>query len=169
VTAVSTVSGERVQAAPGPQPARSQETYLGYERASGFASRGQPVVGHVQSYAGAASLRVDQWALSGDWSIESDRVVLARAPGRIAYRFHARDLHLVLGPGSDGRPLRFRVLVDGKPPGADHGTDVDAQGRGTVDAHRLYQLVRRAASDKDALFEIEFLDADAQAYVFTFG
>jgi hypothetical protein len=101
--------------------------------------------------------------------VESERAVLVRANGRIAYRFHARDLHLVLGPSADGKPVRFKVLIDGKPPLADHGTDTDAQGNGTIDGQRLYQLVRQTANDKDRLFEIEFLDAGAQAYVFTFG
>ena len=162
-------AGEGVQAAPGTRPALSQETYLGNERASGFVSRDRAVIGRVHAYAGAGSLRVDQWTLRGDWSIEPDRVVLARAQGRIAYRFHARDLHLVLGPAADGKPVRFRVLVDGRSPVNDHGSDVDEQGNGTIDAHRLYQLVRQAAGAKEALFEIEFLDAGAQAYAFTFG
>ncbi|WP_280155823.1 cytochrome c biogenesis protein DipZ [Piscinibacter sp. XHJ-5] len=162
-------TGEGVQAAPGPRPALSGETYLGHERGSGFVSRDRAVLGRVQAYRGAGSLRVDQWTLHGDWTIEPDRIVLARAQGRIAYRFHARDLHLVLGPEADGKPVRFRVLVDGKPPLNDHGSDVDAQGNGIVDAHRLYQLVRQPGGGKESLFEIEFLDAGAQAYAFTFG
>jgi hypothetical protein len=101
--------------------------------------------------------------------VGSERAVLARANGRIAYRFQARDLHLVLGPSADGKPVRFRVRVDGKPPLADHGADTDAEGNGVIDAQRLYQLVRQSVNGKDRLFEIEFLDAGAQAYVFTFG
>jgi hypothetical protein len=95
--------------------------------------------------------------------------VLDSANGRIAYRFQARDLHLVLGPAANGKPVRFRVLLDGKPPFADHGADTDAQGYGVIDAQKLYQLVRQAENGKDRLFEIEFLDAGAQAYAFTFG
>jgi hypothetical protein len=101
--------------------------------------------------------------------VERERAVLNHANGRIAYRFQARDLHLVLGPTADGKPVRFRVLVDGKPPLADHGADTDEQGNGMIDGQRLYQLVRQKANGDDRLFEIEFLDAGAQAYVFTFG
>jgi len=95
--------------------------------------------------------------------------VLTRPLGRIAYRFQARDLHLVLGPADDGQPVRFRVRIDGQPPGADHGADTDAEGNGTIDAQKLYQLVRQRENGKPRLFEIEFLDAGAQAYAFTFG
>jgi cytochrome c biogenesis protein CcdA/thiol-disulfide isomerase/thioredoxin len=162
--------GEGTQAAPGAELAMSGETYVGAERAHGFASPGGIVGGRAHVYQPAASLRANQWALAGDWTVESERAVLNRASGRIAYRFQARDLHLVLGPSADGAPVRFRVLVDGKPPLADHGSDTDAQGNGTIDAQRLYQLVRqKTANGKDRLFEIEFLDAGAQAYAFTFG
>jgi hypothetical protein len=90
--------------------------------------------------------------------------------GRIAFRFHARDLHLVMGPAADGKPVRFRVSLDGKPPGADHGIDADARGEGVVTSQRLYQLVRqRKVADDDRLFEIEFLDPGVQAFAFTFG
>jgi hypothetical protein len=164
-----TPQGQGVQAAPGPRPPLSEETYLGYQRARGFASPGGIVSDRAHAYRAASSLRADQWALTGDWTVEAERVVLARANGRIAYRFHARDLHLVLGPAADGKPVRFRVFVDGRPPLSDHGSDVDEQGNGTIDAQRLYQLVRQRANDGERLFEIEFLDAGAQAYVFTFG
>jgi cytochrome c biogenesis protein CcdA/thiol-disulfide isomerase/thioredoxin len=161
--------GQGVQAAPGTSPALSEETYLGYERARNFASPGGVVSDRAHVYQGASTLGTNQWALTGDWTVERERAVLTRANGRIAYRFHARDLHLVLGPSADGKPVRFKVLVDGKPPLSDHGSDTDVQGNGTIDAQRLYQLVRQAANEKDRLFEIEFLDAGAQAYVFTFG
>ena len=161
--------GQGVQAAPGAAPAQSEETYLGYGNAQGFASPGGLVRDRAHIYQRVASLATDHWALSGDWTVERERAVLNRADGRIAYRFRARDLHLVLGPATDAKPVRFRVLVNGKPPMADHGSDVDAQGYGTIDTHRLYQLVRRTTSDTDCLFEIEFLDAGAQAYAFTFG
>jgi len=161
--------GQGTQAAAAASPALSGETYLGYERAQSFASPGGIAKDRARVYPAASSLRANQWALSGEWAVESERAVLVRANGRIAYRFHARDLHLVLGPSADGKPVRFKVLIDGKPPLADHGTDTDAQGNGTIDGQRLYQLVRQTANEKDRLFEIEFLDAGAQAYVFTFG
>jgi cytochrome c biogenesis protein CcdA/thiol-disulfide isomerase/thioredoxin len=161
--------GQGTQAAADAQPALSGETYLGYERANSFASPGGIASDRARVYQAPASLRTNQWALSGEWTVGSERAVLARANGRIAYRFHARDLHLVLGPSADGKPVRFRVWVDGKPPLADHGTDTDAQGNGTIDAQRLYQLVRQQSNGQERLFEIEFLDAGAQAYVFTFG
>jgi len=161
--------GEGVEAAPGPTPARSQETYLGYSRANGFASPGGAVRDRAQDYRSASLARTDRWALTGEWTVERERVVLIRSGGRIAYRFHARDLHLVVGPSDEAKPVRFRVLIDGKPPLADHGTDTDAEGRGTITNHRLYQLVRQATVDKDRVFDIEFLDPGVQAYVFTFG
>ena len=162
--------GQGTQAAPGAEPALSGETYLGHERAHGFASPGGIARDRAKAYQPAASaLRTNQWALAGDWTVEAERAVLNSANGRIAYRFQARDLHLVLGPAANGKPVRFRVLVDGKPPLADHGSDTDAQGHGVIDAQKLYQLVRQAAGGRERLFEIEFLDAGAQAYAFTFG
>lgn len=162
--------GQGTQAAPGAEPALSGETYLGHERAHGFASPGGIVRDHAKAYQPAASaLRTNQWSLAGDWTVEAERAVLNSANGRIAYRFQARDLHLVLGPAANGKPVRFRVLVDGKPPLAEHGSDTDAQGHGVIDAQKLYQLVRQAEGSRERLFEIEFLDAGAQAYAFTFG
>lgn len=162
--------GQGTQAAPGAEPALSGETYLGHERAHGFASPGGIVRDHAKAYRPAASaLRTNQWSLAGDWTVEAERAVLNSANGRIAYRFQARDLHLVLGPAANGKPVRFRVLVDGKPPLAEHGSDTDAQGHGVIDAQKLYQLVRQAEGSRERLFEIEFLDAGAQAYAFTFG
>jgi thiol-disulfide isomerase/thioredoxin len=161
--------GEGVQAAAGTAPVQTGETYLGYERTQNFASPGGIAGDRTNTYLAAAALRINQWALAGEWTVERERAVVNRANGRIALRFQARDLHLVLGPSADGKPVRFRVLVDGKPPLADHGFDIDAQGNGMIDAQRLYQLVRQASPGKDRLFEIEFLDAGAQAYAFTFG
>lgn len=162
--------GQGTQAAPGAEPALSGETYLGHERAHGFASPGGIARDRAKVYQpGSSSLRINQWALAGDWTVEAERAVLNSAGGRIAYRFQARDLHLVLGPAANGRPVRFRVRVDGKPPLADHGSDTDDQGHGVIDALKLYQLVRQAGGAKERLFEIEFLDAGAQAYAFTFG
>jgi thiol-disulfide isomerase/thioredoxin len=168
-TGVVAPHGQGVEASPGPTQALSQETCLGHERATGYASRARIVRDRANDYPPATGLRTHQWALTGTWTVAPERVVLDRPGGRIAYRFHARDLHLVLGPAADGRPLRFKVLIDGKPPGEDHGSDIDALGYGTIDAHKLYQLVRQGTATQDRLFEIEFLDAGAQAYVFTFG
>jgi hypothetical protein len=148
---------------------KSPETYVGYERAEKFASIGGFVQGKPHVYATPASLDLNQWGLRGDWTVGTQSALLDKAGGRIAYRFHARDLHLVLGPRADGKPVRFRVLIDGKPPEASHGVDVDAQGRGTIDSQRLYQLVRQTAPIGDRLFEIEFLDPGAEAFAFTFG
>ena len=120
-------------------------------------------------YRAASSLRLNQWSLAGRWAVEPEAAVLAEPDGRIALRFQARDLHLVLGPSSDGKPVRFRVRIDGRAPGEDRGTDVDAEGHGTVDAQKLYQLVRQRDSGADHLFEIEFLDPGVRASVFTFG
>ena len=161
--------GEGVQAAAAPAGALSEETYLGYERTHNFASPGGMARDRANQYQSAASLRTNQWALAGDWTVERERAVLNRVGGRIAYRFHARDLHLVLGPSADGKPVRFKVRLDGQPPLADHGFDVDSEGNGTIDGQRLYQLVRQAAGGKDRLFEIEFMDPGVQVYAFTFG
>ncbi len=159
-----------IQAAPASTPALSEETYLGAANAHGFASPGGATLDRLRVYEAAPSLRINQWSLKGEWTVGRERAVAGHAGARIAYRFHARDLHLVLGPSADGKPVRFRVLVDGHAPLADHGADTDDQGRGVVEHQRLYQLVRQAATDsKDRLFEIEFLDPGVQAYVFTFG
>jgi hypothetical protein len=112
---------------------------------------------------------LNQWALEGAWAVEPERAVLQKSPGRIVYRFYARDLHLVLGPGSEGKPVRFRVQMDGGAPGASHGADTDANGDGVVKDQRLYQLIRQGAAVGEHLFSIEFLDSDVQAYSFTFG
>jgi cytochrome c biogenesis protein CcdA/thiol-disulfide isomerase/thioredoxin len=161
--------GQGVEAAPGSSPAFSGETYVGHDRARNFASPGGLAPDRLKNYEAASSLRTNQWSLAGPWTVAAEKAVLAQPNGRIAFRFHARDLHLVLGPGEDGKPVRFRVRVDGQAPLADHGSDTDAQGQGTIDGQRLYQLVRLRGPVKDRLFEIEFLDAGAQAYAFTFG
>ncbi|MGJ7506746.1 cytochrome c biogenesis protein DipZ [Variovorax sp. GT1P44] len=161
--------GQGTQAAPGASPALSEESYLGHGRAQNFASPGGIAKDRAKTYERPGSLKLDQWALAGDWTVERERAVLDRANGRIVYRFQARDLHLVLGPADDGKPVRFRVTVDGKPPLSDHGADIDEQGNGTIGAQRLYQLVRQKMNTRERLFEIEFLDPGAQAYVFTFG
>ena len=148
---------------------KSPENYVGYERTENFASPGGAVLGTRRVYALPASLRLNQWALSGDWTVERQVTALNKANGRIAYRFHARDLHLVMGPAARGSSVRFRVLVDGRPPGAAHGLDVDDQGYGTVTEPRLYQLIRQPKPIADRQFEIEFLDSGVEAFAFTFG
>jgi hypothetical protein len=148
---------------------RSAETYVGYERTENFASPGGAVVDKRRVYAAPARFSLNHWALAGDWTVQRQATVLNTANGRIAYRFHARDLHLVMGPAARGTSVRFRVLIDGQPPGAAHGIDVDDQGNGMVTQQRLYQLIRQPRPIADRQFEIEFLDAGVQAFAFTFG
>jgi thioredoxin family protein len=121
------------------------------------------------AYAVPARLGLNHWALAGDWTMTRGAVVLNKANGRIAYRFHARDLHLVMGPATPGTRARFRVLIDGQPAGAGHGVDVDDQGNGTVVEQRMYQLIRQPKPIADRLFEIEFLDPGVEVFAFTFG
>ena len=163
------VNAQGAQAAADMDDVKSPETYVGYQRAENFASPGGAVADKRQVYAAPSSPRLNQWALSGDWTVEGERAVLNEANGAIVYRFHARDLHLVLGPAADGKPVRFRVLLDGKPPGQDHGADIDDQGNGVVTGQRLYQLVRQSNPSADRDFSIEFLDPGAQTFAFTFG
>jgi thiol-disulfide isomerase/thioredoxin len=148
---------------------KSGENYVGYERTERFESPGGAPSGGRRVYAAPAALRLNQWALVGDWTVAKGAVALNKTPGRIAYRFHARDLHLVMGPPDRGKPVRFRVLIDGKPPGAAHGADVDADGNGTAVDQRLYQLIRQSAPMSDREFEIQFLDPGVEAFAFTFG
>ena len=148
---------------------QSPETYLGYEQAQNFASPGDAELDRSHAYVAPDSLRLNQWALSGDWTVERGAAVLNRADGGIAFRFHARDVNLVMGPPSRDTSVPFRVLVDGEPPGTAHGLDVDEQGHGTVDQQRLYQLIRERRSIADRTFEITFLEPGVEAYAFTFG
>jgi len=148
---------------------RSPETYTGYERTENFASPGGAVPGKSHAYQVPAELRLNDWALSGDWTMDEQAVTLNEAGGQIAYRFHARDLNMVMGPAAPEVSVRFRVLIDGQPPGAAHGADVDDQGHGTVTGQRLHQLIRQPGPITDRTFEITFLDPDVQAYAFTFG
>jgi cytochrome c biogenesis protein CcdA/thiol-disulfide isomerase/thioredoxin len=147
---------------------KSPETYLGYMRAENFISPGGAVADKPHVYANAEP-RLNEWSLSGDWTVGGEHAALNAKDGSITYRFHARDLHLVLGPATDGKPVRFRVTVDGNAPGDSRGMDVDAQGQGTVTEQRLYQLVRQSGPIADHTFEIQFLDPDVQAFAFTFG
>jgi thiol-disulfide isomerase/thioredoxin len=148
---------------------RSGENYLGYDRTQNFASPGGAIVDKARMYELPMRLRLNEWALSGDWTVKKEPTALNKANGRIAYRFHARDLHLVMGPKAPGSAVRFRVLIDGQAPGPAHGSDVDEQGNGTVIQQRLYQLIRQTKPIADRQFEIEFLDPDVEAFAFTFG
>jgi thiol-disulfide isomerase/thioredoxin len=147
---------------------QSPETYVGYARAANFISPGGQVQDSAHVYAAGMPL-LNQWALTGNWTIGGERAVLDAAGGSIVYRFHPRDLHLVLGPAPDGKPIRFQVTIDGKAPDGSHGADVDAAGGGVVDGQRLYQLVRQSGPIGDRNFEIRFLDPGVRAYAFTFG
>jgi cytochrome c biogenesis protein CcdA/thiol-disulfide isomerase/thioredoxin len=148
---------------------QSPETYIGYSRAQHFRSPGGLAPDRAQNYTVPTSLDLNQWALGGTWSAEGEKAVLRNAPGKIVFRFYARDLHLVLGPGTDGKPIRFRVQLDGIAPGANHGADSNANGDGVITEQRLYQLIRQSAAVGEHLFSIEFLDPGVQAYSFTFG
>ncbi len=136
---------------------RSPENYVGDARTENFASPGGAVLDQPRVYAAPARFSLNHWALAGDWTVEREATVLNKANGRIVYRFHARDLHLVMGPAARGTSVRFRVLIDGLPPGEAHGIDVDEQGHGTVTEPRLYQLIRQPKPIADRHFEIEFL------------
>lgn len=162
--------GSGTQAAAGPQPPASRETYLGTDQAEGFVSaQGRLLGGQAQAFAPAPRLVNGQWTLSGGWQPGAQALAATQAGSRLSYRFRARDLHLVLGPAVEGQVVRFRVRIDGQAPGADHGSDTDAQGLGQIDGHRLYQLVRQRNGSAERLFEIEFLSPGALAYAFTFG
>jgi thiol-disulfide isomerase/thioredoxin len=163
------VSPQGVEAAADWGRLKSPENYVGYERTEGFASPGGALQDTRRMYTVPARLRLNQWALSGEWTIGPEATMLNKANGRIAYRFHARDLHLVMGPAARGTTVRFRVLVDGQPPGTAHGGDIDGQGHGTVREQRLYQLIRQPGPIAERQFEIEFLDPGIEAFAFTFG
>ncbi len=163
------VSGTGVEKAADMSDVASPETYIGTERAENFVSPGGAVQDAVHAYTAPTTLALNQWALTGDWRVGQEDAVLAQPDGSITYRFHARDLHLVLGPSADGKPVKFLVTIDGHAPGKDHGIDIDAAGNGVVTTQRLYQLVRLSDHVEDHTFEIRFLDAGATAYSFTFG
>jgi thiol-disulfide isomerase/thioredoxin len=163
------VDAQGVEAAADWDSLRSAENYLGSERTENFASPGDAVLDTPHVYAVPARFSLNAWALAGEWTVGEQTVALNAANGRIAYRFHARDLHLVMGPAARGRSVRFRVFIDGHAPGAAHGSDVDEQGNGTVADQRLYQLIRQPKPIADRLFEIAFLDTGVEAFAFTFG
>ncbi|PBB69264.1 thioredoxin [Mesorhizobium sp. WSM4312] len=148
---------------------KSGENYVGYKRTQGFASLGGAVRNKPHLYEASAQLHLNEWALSGDWTMGSDGVSVQKANGRVTYRFHARDLHLVMGPAAPGTSVKFRILIDGQPPGGSHGMDVDEQGNGTVSEQRLFQLIRQQGPIADRQFEIEFLAPGVEVFCFTFG
>jgi hypothetical protein len=162
------VTGTGAQAPPDTD-VQSPETYIGYDRADNFLSSGGLRKDIPFTYAIPEHLELNQWALSGNWTDGAQIATLNSALGKIVYRFHARDVHLVLGVTRAARAIRFRVRLDGKEPGANHGVDIDAQGNGTIREHRLYQLIRQQGTIDDRTVEIEFLDSGVQAFAFTFG
>jgi thiol-disulfide isomerase/thioredoxin len=163
------VAGRGAEAAADWTSLKSPENYLGHDRTENFASPGGAVLNERRVYAAPARLKLNQWALSGEWTMESEATVVNERNGQITNRFHARDLHLVMGPATGEPPVRFRVLIDGESPGAAHGDDVDELGRGTATEQRLYQLIRQRDRIAEHTFEITFLDPGVEVYAFTFG
>jgi Thioredoxin like C-terminal domain/AhpC/TSA family len=163
------IAASGTEAAADADDVQSPETYVGYARAQNFASPGGFNQDDPQVYRTPTALTLNQWALAGKWKDEDQLATSLAAEGSISYRFHARDLHLVLGPAADGKPVRFRVTLDGQAPGANHGLDTDAEGYGAVTGDRLYQLIRQQGSIHDRIFRIEFLLPGVRAYSFTFG
>jgi cytochrome c biogenesis protein CcdA/thiol-disulfide isomerase/thioredoxin len=165
----TTIAASGTEAASDSDDVQSPETYVGYARAQNFASPGGLNQDDPQIYRTPNGLKQNQWALAGKWKDEDQLATSLAAEDSLSYRFHARDLHLVLGPAADGKPVRFRVTLDGQAPGANHGVDTDAEGYGVVTGDRLYQLVRQQGSIHDRTFCIEFLLPGVRAYSFTFG
>lgn len=168
-TGIVAVHGQGAEAAADMSQMGSPETYIGYSRAAHFASSGGIRRDSDHLYIAPTQLALNQWAFVGKWIDHEQVAVLQSAGGQIAFAFHARDLNLVLGPAKDGKPVRFRVTIDGQAPGENHGVDTDAQGNGVVKRYRLYQLVRQRGDVKSHIFTIEFLDPGVQAFSFTFG
>ncbi|WP_311883092.1 MULTISPECIES: cytochrome c biogenesis protein DipZ [unclassified Pseudomonas] len=158
-----------VQQAPDMNQVLSPETYVGYQRAEHFVPETSLVPDKVAAYNPPDKLALNDWSLGGQWSVGAERATAVAPASRIVYRFHARDLHLVLGPAADGKPVRFKVMIDGQVPGDAHGVDVAPDGTGHVTEQRLYQLVRQNDGVQDRTFTIEFLDPGVSAYAFTFG
>jgi thiol-disulfide isomerase/thioredoxin len=166
---VVAAAGVGVEAAANWDNLKSPETYVGYDRTQNFASHGGADLDRRRVYGAPARLAPNQWALAGEWTMREQTILLSIPKGRMLYRFHARDLHLVMGPVRRDSPVRFRVSIDGQPPGVAHGLDVDEGGNGTVLEQRLYQLIRQPKPIVDRQFEIEFLDGGVEAFAFTFG
>src|SRR5580693_7059778 len=163
------VSGVGIEAAPDWADERSPETYLGYRQAQNFASPEKLHKDSTQAYSAPVKLSLNHWGLSGSWNVNAESAVLEAVPGKIAFRFHSRDLHLVLAPAKDAKPVRFVVRLDGAAPGENCGIDVAPDGSGEIREPRLYQLIRQKGSIVDRTFEIEFLDPGVHALDFTFG
>jgi cytochrome c biogenesis protein CcdA/thiol-disulfide isomerase/thioredoxin len=165
------VRADGVEAPSFGQALGSPETYIGYSRAVNQISLPPVKPDQEAVYASPASIELNQWSLAGRWKVQAENATLVHAPGKITFRFHARDLHLVLGPGALAKPISFIVRLDGQPPKIDHGVDIDESGRGIIKEQRLYQLIRqeRESAIQDRTFEIEFLNPGAQAFAFTFG
>ncbi len=163
------VTGSGALAAADVGDVQSPETYVGYDRSKSYVSPEAIANDAPATYTAPARLHVNDWGLAGRWNVGAERAVLVAAPGKIIFRFHARDLHLVLGPGKGGKPIRFRVLLDGAAPLDDRGVDVDGQGNGAVKEYGLYQLIRQKGKIEDRTFQIEFLDPGVQVFAFTFG
>jgi thiol-disulfide isomerase/thioredoxin len=155
--------------APAGNDERSPETYLGYRRAENFGPPERLAHDSPAVYNTPASLGLNNWGLSGGWNVGPESAVLQAAPGSVTFRFHSRDLHMVLGPAQNGTPVRFKITLDGAAPGSDCGVDCSPAGNGEVRKPRLYQLVRQNGTIRDKTFRIEFLDPGVRAYVFTFG
>ncbi len=168
-TNLVSVSGDGVEAAPDFENERSPETYVGYRQAEHFASPERLAQDSRKAYSSPAHLSLNQWALSGSWKIDEESAVPQKASGKIVFRFHSRDLHLVLSPQKDGMPVRFKVTLDGRVPGENCGSDSSPDGTGEVREPRLYQLIRQKGHIEDRTFEIEFLDPGVHALDFTFG
>lgn len=168
-TTLVSVSGDGVEAPPDFSNERSPETYIGYRQAEHFASPERLARDSQKTYSPPAKPSLNQWGLSGPWKVGEESAVPQTAGGKIVFRFHSRDLHLVLGPTKDGKPVRFKVTLDGKAPGDNYGSDVAPDGAGEVREPRLYQLIRQKGPIEDRIFEIEFLDPGVQALDFTFG
>jgi len=166
---VLNVNATGAEAASDSRNVGSPETYVGYKRAANFASAEPIAKDSRKTYSPQPRLSLNQWALGGSWKLGEESAVLQSVPGKIVFRFHARDLHLVLGPAKNGKPIRFTVKIDGTAPGDDHGADTDASGAGTVQGNRLYQLIRQKGAVEDRTFEIDFLDPGVEAFAFTFG
>lgn len=166
---VAAVEATGVEAAADWDTVQSPETYLGSDRAERFASPGGAAWEERRRYSAPYPLRLNQWALSGEWTIGRKAARLDEAGGQLSYCFHARDLNLVMGPAARGASVRYRVLIDGEAPGSAHGIDIDEDGNATLAEPRMYQLVRQQGRLADRTFEITFLDPGVEAYVFTFG
>lgn len=165
----ASVSGVGIEAAPDWADERSPETYIGYRQAENFSSPKRVRKDSVQEYSAPAKLMLNHWGLSGSWNVNAESAVLQAVPGKIVFRFHSRDLHLILAPTKDGKPVRFKVMLDGAAPGENCGVDVAPDGSGEIREPRVYQLIRQKGPIVDRTFEIEFLDVGGQVLDFTFG